>query len=94
MKEILTARQSPWQEPYAEAVIGWFRRECLNHFVLLNAAHLNEALTLSFRYYHGSRTQLTLDKQCPLPRSSQVPGELSETRKSVLSNHRYERVAA
>ena len=40
MQEILTAPQSPWQNPYAERLIGSIRRECLNHYVILNARHL------------------------------------------------------
>ena len=39
MEEVLTALQSPWQNPYAERLIGSIRRECLNHFVILNARH-------------------------------------------------------
>jgi transposase InsO family protein len=31
MKEVLTAPQSPWQNPYAASLIGSIRRECLNH---------------------------------------------------------------
>ena len=31
MQEILTAPRSPWQNPYAERLIGSIRRECLNH---------------------------------------------------------------
>jgi len=28
MKEVISAKQSPWQNPYAERVIGSIRREC------------------------------------------------------------------
>ena len=31
IEEILTAPQNPWQNPYAERLIGSIRRECLNH---------------------------------------------------------------
>src|SRR4029453_13206952 len=31
MEEVLTAPRSPWQNPYAERLIGSIRRECLNH---------------------------------------------------------------
>jgi putative transposase len=43
MEEVLTAPQSPWQNPYAERLIGSIRRECLHrlhHFVILNSRHL------------------------------------------------------
>jgi len=57
-KEILTGPRSPWQNPDAERLIGSIRRECLNHFVILNANHLKRTLTKYFRYYHESRTHL------------------------------------
>jgi hypothetical protein len=44
-EEVLTAHQSPWQNPYAERLIGSIRRECLNHFVILNAKHLKKTLS-------------------------------------------------
>jgi hypothetical protein len=35
MEEVVTAARSPWQNPYAERLIGSIRRACLNHFVML-----------------------------------------------------------
>ncbi len=35
IKEVLTAYRSPWQNPYAERVIGSIRRECLDHVIVL-----------------------------------------------------------
>jgi putative transposase len=34
VREVLTAPQSPWQNPYVERLIGSIRRECLDHGVL------------------------------------------------------------
>src|SRR5215468_7019504 len=45
MQEILTAPQSPWQNPYAERLIGSIRRECLNHHIILDARHLKRTLS-------------------------------------------------
>jgi putative transposase len=47
IREVLTAPQSPWQNPYAERLIGSIRRDCLNHFVILNAKHLKRTLGLT-----------------------------------------------
>src|SRR4051812_9427676 len=93
-EEILTAPQSPWQNPYAERLIGSIRRECLNHFVILNARHLKRTLASYFRYYHGSRTHLSLDKQCPIPRPISSAGRIVEIPQVGGLHHRYERVAA
>ena len=40
IEEVPTARRSPWQNPYAERIIGSIRRECLNHLIVLSEAHL------------------------------------------------------
>jgi putative transposase len=50
MEEILIAPRSPWQNPYAERLIGSIRRDCLNHFVILNAKHLRRTLASYFTY--------------------------------------------
>lgn len=94
MEEVLCAPQSPWQNPYAERLIGSIRRECLNHFVILNAKHLKRTLALYFRYYHGSRTHLGLGKQCPFPRQVLSSGRIVEISQVGGLHHRYERVAA
>jgi hypothetical protein len=57
IEEVLTAPQSPWQNPYVERLIGSIRRDCLNHFVILNAKHLKRTLASYLVYYHRSRTQ-------------------------------------
>jgi hypothetical protein len=33
--EVLTARQSPWQNPFAERLVASIRRECLDHVIVL-----------------------------------------------------------
>ena len=94
IKEVLTAPQSPWQNPYAERLIGSIRRECLNHFVILNARHLKRTLSAYFRYYHESRTHLSLGKQCPSPRQVSSMGNIISIPQLGGLHHRYERVAA
>jgi putative transposase len=47
IEEVLTAPRRPWQNPYAERLIGSIRRDCLNHFAILNARHLKRTLTSS-----------------------------------------------
>src|SRR5215813_12157014 len=76
MQAILTAPQSPWQNPYAERLIGSIRRECLNHYIILSARHLKRTLSSYFRYYHQSRTHLGLGKQCPFPREALKVGKI------------------
>jgi transposase InsO family protein len=40
IEELATAPRSPWQNPYVERLIGSIRRECLDHVIVLNEAHL------------------------------------------------------
>jgi transposase InsO family protein len=94
IEELLTAPRSPWQNPYAERLIGSIRRDCLNHFVILNARHLKRALASYFGYYHRSRTHLGLDKQCPFPRPVSRIGRIIAVPQLGGLHHRYERVAA
>jgi transposase InsO family protein len=94
IQEILTAPKSPWQNPYAERLIGSIRRECLNHYIIVNARHLKRTLSSYFRYYHQTRTHLSLDKQCPFPREALTVGKIVAIPQLGGLHHRYERVAA
>jgi putative transposase len=94
IEEILTAPRSPWQNPYAERLIGSIRRECLNHYIILNARHLKRTLSSYFRYYHESRTHLGLAKQCPFPREALKVGKIVAIPQLGGLHHRYERIAA
>ena len=44
--EVVTAPRSPWQNAYAERVIGSIRRECLDEVVIFNERHLRRVLSL------------------------------------------------
>jgi len=94
IEEVLTAARSPWQNPYAERLIGSIRRDCLDHFIILNARHLKRTLASYFRYYHESRTHLGLDKQCPIPRQVARAGRIIAIPQLGGLHHRYERIAA
>jgi transposase InsO family protein len=36
IEEVLAAPRSPWQNAYAERLIGSIRRECLDHVIVVN----------------------------------------------------------
>jgi len=71
--EILTAPHSPWQNPFAERLIGSVRQECLNHVLVLGERHLRRTLTRFFAYYHRARTHLSLAKDAPDGRPIEPP---------------------
>ena len=74
IKEVLTTYRSPWQNPYAERVIGSIRRECLDHVIVLGPRHLKQILTRYVEYYNGVRTHLSLHKDSPDRRPVQSAG--------------------
>jgi transposase InsO family protein len=94
--EVLTAPHSPWQNPFAERLIGSIRRECLNHVLVLGERHLHRILTRYFAYYHQARTHLALDKDAPDLRPIELPaaGKIVQVPEVGGLHHRYLRQAA
>src|SRR6202030_4000327 len=52
------APASPWQNGFAERLIGSVRRECLDHVIVLGEMHLRRVLKSYARYYNETRTHL------------------------------------
>ena len=71
-----TAPRSPWQNGHAERLIGSIRRECLDHIIILNAAHLRRVLKAYAAYYNADRTHLALDKDAPHSRPVERSGRI------------------
>jgi transposase InsO family protein len=44
--------RSPWQNAYAERLIGSIRRECIDHIVIFGERHLRHVLLLYKNYYN------------------------------------------
>ena len=84
--------RSPWQNPYAERLIGTLRRECLDHVLIVGERHLRRTLTSYSSYYNESRTHLALEKDAPLRRAIQRCGTIITT--PILSglHHCYARI--
>src|SRR5262249_47948113 len=71
IREAVVAPRSPWQNAYAERVIGSIRSECLHHVVGFSERQLRAILTKYVDYYNGCRTHLSLAKDAPKPQSVQ-----------------------
>ena len=69
-----TSPRSPWQNAYAERLIGSIRRECLDHVVVVGARHLRHVLLSYMSYYNGTRTHLSLNKDAPISRAVETAG--------------------
>jgi putative transposase len=96
IEEVLSAPRRPWQNPFAERLIGSVRRECLDHVVVLGERHLRRVLTAYLAYYHRARTHLSLDKDAPDGRPIEPPelGAISPIPEVGGLHHRYVRRAA
>jgi transposase InsO family protein len=86
------AAGSPWQNGFAERLIGSIRRECLNHFVVLGEAHLRRILRSYARYYNDIRTHRSLDKDAPVSRPVQRTGSINSHAILGGLHHHYVRV--
>ena len=71
-----TAARSPWQNPYAERLIGSIRRECVDHIVVFGERHLRHVLLSYMRYYNDTRTHLALNKDAPISRAADTVGRI------------------
>src|SRR5437588_1571049 len=67
---------SPWQNGFAERLIGSIRRECVDNIVVLGETHLRRVLKSYSRYYNKVRTHRSLDKDAPVPRPIQRTGSI------------------
>ena len=67
IREVVTAPASPWQNAYAERLIGSIRRELLDHVVILNERHLRRLLGSYVAYYNEWRTHRSLSGDAPEP---------------------------
>jgi len=96
MEEVLTAARSPWQNPFAERLVGSIRRECLDHVMVWNQRSLRRTLQSYFAYYQRSRTHLALAKDAPEPRAVEPPaqGRVVSIPQVGGLHHRYLRRAA
>src|SRR6516225_4645987 len=84
--------RSPWQNGYAERLIGSIRRDCLDHVVVFGEQHLRHLLSSYQRYYNEVRLHLALKKDAPIPRNVQRAGRVLSLPILGGLHHRYVRV--
>jgi len=76
------APASPWQNGFAERLIGSIRRECVDHIIVLGEAHLRRILKSYTRYYPA--TIMRRARTWPWKRMCPFLAQLSEP---VWSGH-------
>jgi transposase InsO family protein len=87
-----TAPASPWQNGFAERLIGSIRRECVDHFIVLGEAHLRRILRTYARYYNEIRTHRSLSKDAPTSHPVQRIGSINSHAILGGIHHHYVRV--
>jgi transposase InsO family protein len=83
---------SPWQNCFAERLIGSIRRECVDHVVALGERHLREVLKSYASYYNTVRTHRSLAKDAPLTRPVQRIGRIVSYALVGGLHHQYVRI--
>ena len=86
------APASPWQNGFAERLIGSIRRECVDHVIVSGEGHLRRHLISYAAYYNVSRTHRSLNKDAPLHRA--IEGLGAVVSRPVLGglHHQYCRI--
>jgi transposase InsO family protein len=87
-----TAPASPWQNGFAERLIGSIRRECLDHVIVWGESHLRRILQSYASYYNAIRTHRSLNKDAPISRPVQRTGIISSQPILGGLHHHYVRV--
>ena len=92
IRDMPTAPASPWQNGFAERLIGSIRRECVDHIIVLGEMHLRRVIKSYADYYNSVRTHQSLNKDAPVSRPVQRTGVISS--RAILGglHHRYVRV--
>jgi hypothetical protein len=84
-----TAPASPWQNGFAERLIGSIRRECVDHIIVLGEMHLRRVLKSYADYYNCVRTHRSLNKDAPVTRQIQRIGSIRSHAILGGLHHRY-----
>jgi Integrase core domain len=71
-----TSPRSPWQNAYAERLIGSISRDCLDHIVVFGERHLRHVLLSYMDCYNGTCTHLSLNKDAPISRAAEAAGRI------------------
>lgn len=93
IRERVIARRAPWQNAYVESLIRSIRRECVNHLIPINEAHLSKVLGLFVEYYNKARTHQGLRFDAPdhRPVQRRSKGKIVSIPLVCGLHHKYER---
>ena len=92
---VRTPCRAPTANAYAERWVRSVRAECLDHFLIVNEAHLRRILTDYVAHYNRARPHQGLGQRAPIPFDEQAR-QGPVRRRDVLGGliHEYHEVAA
>jgi transposase InsO family protein len=88
------APAAPWQNGFAERLIGSIRRECVDHVIVLGEEHVRRKLISYAAYYNSVRTHRSLHKDAPISRPIHQTGIIRSQPILGGLHHHYVRVRA
>jgi transposase InsO family protein len=83
---------APWQNAFAERMIGTIRRECVDHVIALGERHLRRILKSYADYYNSARTHRSLNMDAPVTRPVQKIGRIMSQAMVGGLHHQYVRI--
>jgi transposase InsO family protein len=93
IETISSPARAPQANAVAERLIGTLRRECLDHVVIVNEAHLRAVLAEFVWYYNSERPHRTLALETPAPAVRGTAGPIRSRPVVGGLHHVYDRAA-
>ena len=93
IETVLTPIRAPRANAVAERLVGTLRRECLDHVIVLNEAHLRAVLAEYAAFYNAERPHRSLELGTPIQRIRPAVGPIRPSPVLGGLHHTYERVA-
>ncbi len=86
--QLRIAPRSPWQNGYVERLVGTFRREVVDHLIVLNELHLLRCMRAYASYYNQDRPHMSLDDDAPARRLVEPADNEDSTIATLGARHR------
>jgi putative transposase len=96
VRQLRIAPRSPWQNGYAERLVGTFRRELTDHLIVISERQLLRRIREYTKFYNEDRPHMSLVGDVPAGRDVEPPenGRVVSLRRVGGLHHRYVRRAA